>query len=110
MISNSATDGTQVIEKLAQLYRELPYLGEMSIICSFDPWLVYKARSSIPSILVGLTHQHQVNQYTSDGVRKIDNPVFHHIAFVSARIPKGVSPNRKVYSVALPLLGQGHDA
>ena len=86
----TATDALQTVHKLAELFRELPYLADSSVVCSFSPWVIYTVRRYIPEAIVALTHQHRVYQYTADGVRKNESYFHHALAFVSTnqrRIP-----------------------
>ena len=86
----TATDALQTVHKLAELFRELPYLADSSVVCSFSPLVIYTVRRYIPEAIVALTHQHRVYQYTADGVRKNESYFHHALAFVSTnqrRIP-----------------------
>uniref|UniRef100_UPI00358E2133 glycerophosphodiester phosphodiesterase 1 isoform X2 n=1 Tax=Myxine glutinosa TaxID=7769 RepID=UPI00358E2133 len=52
---------------LKQAYNTWPQLYRKGIVCSFDPWVIYKMRLADPAVVTALTHRRWSFSHTGSG-------------------------------------------
>ncbi|XP_069023044.1 glycerophosphodiester phosphodiesterase 1 [Embiotoca jacksoni] len=63
---------------LKDLYKKHPVLYNSSIVCSFEPKVIYRMRQSDPEVLTALTHRPWSLSRLGDGVPRFSSPWKHH--------------------------------
>ncbi|XP_024863688.1 glycerophosphodiester phosphodiesterase 1 isoform X2 [Kryptolebias marmoratus] len=60
------------------LYQKYPVLYNSSIVCSFEPKVIYRMRQSDPEVVTALTHRPWSLSYFGDGVPRFSSVWKHH--------------------------------
>ncbi|XP_029358075.1 glycerophosphodiester phosphodiesterase 1 isoform X1 [Echeneis naucrates] len=63
---------------LEELYRKHPILYNSSIVCSFEPKVIYRMRQSDPEVVTALTHRPWHLSRFGDGAPRFSSPLKHH--------------------------------
>ncbi|KAJ8283532.1 hypothetical protein COCON_G00023820 [Conger conger] len=63
---------------LKAVYRENPVLYNCSIVCSFEPSVIYKMRRADPDVVTALTHRPWSLSHLGDGTPRFSSPWKHH--------------------------------
>lgn len=67
----------QAAAALKKLYQKYPQLYDSSIVCSFQPSVVYRMRQSDPAVVTALTHRPWSLSRYGDGSRRCSSPWRH---------------------------------
>ncbi|KAM6932233.1 glycerophosphodiester phosphodiesterase 1-like [Lycodopsis pacificus] len=62
---------------LKELYKKYPVLYNTSIVCSFEPKVIYRMRQSDPEVITALTHQPWSLSRFGDGAARFSSPWKH---------------------------------
>ncbi|XP_066546440.1 glycerophosphodiester phosphodiesterase 1 [Amia ocellicauda] len=62
---------------LKKMYKEYPVLYNMSIVCSFEPKVIYKMRQADPDVVTALTHRPWSLSRLGDGTPRFPSPWKH---------------------------------
>lgn len=73
---------TQSAEALRQLYRDFPNLYNRSIVCSFEPSVIYKMRQADINVVTALSHRQWSLSHLGDGKPRFDS-MWKHYFYVS---------------------------
>ncbi|KAJ8363009.1 hypothetical protein SKAU_G00118400 [Synaphobranchus kaupii] len=68
----------QAAAALREMYREHPALYNSSIVCSFQPDVIYKMRRADPEVVTALTHRPWSLSRLGDGTPRFSSPWKHH--------------------------------
>ncbi|MBN3319169.1 GDE1 phosphodiesterase, partial [Atractosteus spatula] len=68
----------QAAAALKEIYKEYPVLYNTSIVCSFEPKVIYKMRQADPEVLTALTHRPWSLSRWGDGAPRFSSPWKHH--------------------------------
>ncbi|KAG7491333.1 hypothetical protein MATL_G00002500 [Megalops atlanticus] len=63
---------------LKEMYRKHPVLYNTSIVCSFEPKVIYKMRQADPEVVTALTHRPWSLSRLGDGTPRFSSPWKHH--------------------------------
>ncbi|KAL4658135.1 glycerophosphodiester phosphodiesterase 1-like isoform X1 [Arapaima gigas] len=63
---------------LKELYKNHPILYNSSIVCSFEPKVIYKMRQADPEVVTALTHRPWSLSRFGDGTPRFQSPWKHH--------------------------------
>ncbi|XP_068102949.1 glycerophosphodiester phosphodiesterase 1 [Hyperolius riggenbachi] len=73
---------TQAAETLRKLYMDFPHLYNSSIVCSFEPSVIYKMRQADVDVVTALTHRRWSLSHLGDGKPRFDS-MWKHYFYVS---------------------------
>ncbi|XP_053327288.1 glycerophosphodiester phosphodiesterase 1 [Spea bombifrons] len=68
----------QAAKTLGKLYKDYPHLYNNSIVCSFEPSVIYKMRQADQHVVTALTHRPWSLSHFGDGKKKFDSLLKHH--------------------------------
>ncbi|KAF7223768.1 glycerophosphodiester phosphodiesterase 1 [Nothobranchius furzeri] len=68
----------QAAAALKDLYQKYPVLYNSSIVCSFEPKVIYRMRQSDPEVVTALTHRPWSLSRLGDGVPRFSSAWKHH--------------------------------
>ncbi|KAG9477028.1 glycerophosphodiester phosphodiesterase 1 [Eleutherodactylus coqui] len=68
----------QAAEALRKLYNEFPHLYNSSIVCSFQPSVIYKMRQADINVVTALTHRPWSLSHLGDGTPRFDSIWKHY--------------------------------
>ncbi|TRY97844.1 hypothetical protein DNTS_014974 [Danionella cerebrum] len=63
---------------LKELFRKFPVLYNTSIVCSFEPKVIYRMRQAEPDVLTALTHRPWSLSHFGDGTPRFSSALKHH--------------------------------
>ncbi|KAJ8254195.1 hypothetical protein COCON_G00208070 [Conger conger] len=63
---------------LRVMYKKHPVLYNTSIVCSFEPKVIYKMRQADPEVVTALTHRPWSLSRLGDGTARFESPWKHH--------------------------------
>ncbi|XP_074485284.1 glycerophosphodiester phosphodiesterase 1 isoform X1 [Sebastes fasciatus] len=68
----------EAAEALKKLFKKHPVLYNSSIVCSFEPKVIYRMRQSDPEVVTALTHRPWSLSRLGDGAPRFSSPWKHH--------------------------------
>ncbi|CAG06010.1 unnamed protein product [Tetraodon nigroviridis] len=68
----------QAAAALKEVYEKHPVLYNSSIVCSFEPKVIYRMRQSDPAVVTALTHRPWSLSRLGDGAPRFSSPWKHH--------------------------------
>ncbi|XP_063769073.1 glycerophosphodiester phosphodiesterase 1 [Pseudophryne corroboree] len=69
---------TQAVEALRKLYADFPRLYNSSIVCSFEPSVIYKMRQADMNVVTALTHRPWSLSHLGDGEPRFSSMMKHY--------------------------------
>ncbi|KAG7460154.1 hypothetical protein MATL_G00218260 [Megalops atlanticus] len=68
----------EAVAALRVMYRKHPVLYNTSVVCSFEPKVIYKMRQADPDVVTALTHRPWSLSRLGDGTPRFESPWKHH--------------------------------